>query len=334
MPPAWAAQPRAGVSAPPARVRPQLPADIEETFLPATFAPGPKETLLYRPGLLGSVAAHWTRASASVDEWRTLYWWTSLDGDAPDWNGAVELGSWPDLETEPDADAGFADAPASALAGKRRTRTNSRLETHVYRKRPLVLWRSKKPRLISQVGEEEAAFQGRLRDALREARDLRVEKLRKRYAPKLKRLQDQIARADQRVEREDEEYSGHKLQTAISVGATLLGAVFGRKLSSVGGATTAMRGAGRAMRQRGDIGRAKESAERLRERLAELEGEFEEELAEFESSLAPEDVEISEVRIAPRKSDLEVERLVWVWAPWRIDANGVATPAFDLAPLE
>ena len=47
---------------------------------------------------------------------------------------------------------------------------------------------------------------GSLGDALRQDRDLRVGKVRKRYAPKLTRLQDQVTRAQQRVEVEQSQY--------------------------------------------------------------------------------------------------------------------------------
>jgi hypothetical protein len=58
--------------------------------------------------------------------------------------------------------------------------------------------------------------------------------LRERYAPKLARLGDRIRRAPQRVEVEKSQYRQQKMQTVVSIGATVLGALFGRKLGSVG----------------------------------------------------------------------------------------------------
>ena len=64
------------------------------------------------------------------------------------------------------------------------------LGTHLYRERPLVLLRCARPKATSRPGESDGEFSGRLRDLQHEARDLAVEKLRKRYAPKLARLAD------------------------------------------------------------------------------------------------------------------------------------------------
>ena len=126
----------------------------------------------------------------------------------------------------------------------------------------------------SSPGEMEGEFRARLTQLAREQRDRKLAKLEKRYAPKLARLNERIRKAEARIGREKSQYTQQKVQTAISVGATVLGALFGRKVASagtVGRATTAMRGAGRTAREKGDIARAKREVEAQQQRLAELE---------------------------------------------------------------
>ena len=198
------------------------------------------------------------------------------------------------------------------------------LKTHLYRNRPLLLWRCRKPKLLSKPGEPEGEFIASLRD-------LAMEKIRKKYKKKLASLQDKIRRAEEKVDREKSQYKQQKAQTVISIGATLLGALVGRKLTSagtMGKATTAMRGMGRSGRERGDIGRAEENLEVLNEKLEELKAEFEEGLAEVRDGFEVEDVEHEELRIAPRKSDRAVDQLLLVWTPWTVDADGIAEEAF------
>ncbi|MHC5004265.1 MAG: ATP-binding protein, partial [Planctomycetota bacterium] len=178
-------------------------------------------------------------------------------------------------------------------------------------------------------GETQGEFRGRVRDAVHERRDLEMEKLRGRYGSKLASLQEQIRKAEQRVEREQSQYKQQKFQTAVSVGATILGALFGRKLGSVGKATTAARGAGRAAREKGDIDRAEETVEALREKLAALEAELQDELDGVKKRLDSTAMELEELSVAPRKTDLAVDRLALAWTPWRVDATGIAEPMFD-----
>ena len=110
-----------------------------------------------------------------------------------------------------------------------------------------------------------------------EERDEAAEKLRMKHASKARTLEDRIRRARQKIEKEKEEASQEKLNTMISLGATLLSAFTGRKklsASTLGRATTALRGAGRSSGRGGDVERAEESAEALVEELAELNREL------------------------------------------------------------
>jgi hypothetical protein len=150
----------------------------------------------------------------------------------------------------------------------------------------------------------------------RENRDLELGKLKRRFSPKVARLRDRIDKAQERVSREESQYQHQKLQTAISFGATLLGALTGRKLGSsrtVGRATTAARTAGRAVREREDIARARKEVDRLKAKLAELEETFEEKVEKLKELPAPSEIELEEVSIRPRKSDISVVLMALAW---------------------
>jgi len=56
--------------------------------------------------------------------------------------------------------------------------------------------------------------------------------LRKKYAPKITTSKEKARKAQQAVERETSQASQAKMQTAVSVGATLLGAFMGCKAMS------------------------------------------------------------------------------------------------------
>ena len=316
--------------------RPAIPAGIAERFLPVIQRPGAGEQLVYRAELGAVATLHYTNSAAAVDEWEQVAVMAPLPetGSSSPWTLGREVGrAAPDVEAEPEPAARFAELPPMASNARTYARWQKMLVTHLYRTRPLLLWRCRSPKLLSIVGEAEGDFRGRLRGAEREQRDLAVEQLRRRYAPKVARLQDQIARAEQRVDIEQSQYKQKKLQTAISIGATVVGALFGRKMRSVGTvgrAATAMRGAGRAARERGDIARAGERLEVLQGRLAQLEADLHSDLDEVQAPVTAVP-ELTEVKVAPRKSDLEIERLELIWVPWRIDADGVASAAHSVS---
>ena len=121
----------------------------------------------------------------------------------------------------------------------------------------------------------------------REERDAAIDALRKEYAPKVHRAEEKARRAAQIVEREEGQLRGAGLQTAVSAGATILTAIFGRKkvsYSTIDRGTTTARGAARAMEQREDVKRAKENLAQAEQELEELKAKVEEEVARIRAA--------------------------------------------------
>ncbi len=298
--------------------RPVVPPGIEEVFLARPTGEGSGS--MYRPALLGEADLHYSRTALGVDEWRRVVCLAPLDEEVmPDpWRDSRVSEEPLRLVPSPDPLIGFAPLPARAAQRSSYRSWSSALKGHLYRERPLHMWRCRAPKLASEVGESQADFRIRVREAVREIRDEALDKLRKRYAAKLVRLDAAIGRAEERVERETSQYSQQKMQTAISVGATVLDALIGRKKvsrGSVGRATTAMRGAGRASRERDDVRRAEENLAAARARREEMDRELQREVDELRAIYSVDAAELEEVRVAPRKSDIAVHRLTLAWIP-------------------
>jgi hypothetical protein len=289
---------------------------------------GPGNRLLYRPALLGRARLHFVAKRNGVDLWRqeAALAPTAEFGKDP-WIEAERLiGSDLSLQGEKHPGGTFASLPSAAASAKNYRLWTRSLKNRLYRSHSLSIWKCPALKTVSKQGESERDFRARLSQFAREHRDLAVEKLRKKYAPKLARLQERIRKAEQKVEQQKTQYQSQKIQSVISIGATLLGAVLGRKSSTIGRATTAARGVGRAAREKSDIGRAEDSLEMLQEKLIELESEFESEVESLEDKLDLESLQLKEVRITPRKSDIEVTDLALLWIPWRVDRDGIASP--------
>jgi hypothetical protein len=166
-------------------------------------------------------------------------------------------------------------------------------------------------KLRSKPGETKDEFAARVQLTKREHRDLALEKLSAELAKKLKKIDAGIRRAEARVEREKGQYDQQKLQTGISMGATVLGAILGSR--SMGRATTAARGAGRVAREREDVRRAEDELQDLLGSRRALELEAQDEVRALRAEMDLESAELEEVLVRPRKSDISVSdiRLAW-----------------------
>jgi hypothetical protein len=313
--PSVAAQSTIQVAPQPMKVaKPVLPAGVDEYYL---RSPAGESALA--PRILGIARLHYVDKAASIDAWQTRSWLAPLDdGESkPDWSAAEESGDIKDRVTKlPPANAAYTDAPAAVLRAASYPAWSKDLESYVYESAGMTLYRS--PLVGSAAtGSDESEVRARVALALREKRDAEVDKLRKKYAPRLTTLQDQIRRANERIEREQSQLSQQKLQTAISFGTSLLGALLGRKALSVSNANrigSAARSAGRIGRESSDVTRAAESREVLEQRLTDLQNELEQEVARLQGELDPQTAAIEKIEIRPRKADVEVTTLALVWS--------------------
>lgn len=311
--------------------KPAGPADVPEYFVrPA----GPVVGWSYRAGAVGLSKMHFVDAKTGTDTWVSYVHvapWAGAGGDIQ-WDRARTLaGGGAALERQAVPGAGFAAIPAAALRAANYADGAKTLKTYLYQNVTLDIQACPELKLASRPGESEGDFRARLGVLMREKRDLEVEALRRRYAPRLATLQEQLRRVQARVAAEKAQLGQQTLQTAISVGATILGALFGRKAFSVGNvgrAATAARGAGRAMRERGDIQRAMESVEAVQAQVDALQQEFEREAAGVQGRLDSATAELSRATLRPRKSDIAVSEVALVWLPCAAGADGAAEPLF------
>jgi len=325
----------AAVSTPPAAApasRPPIGTGIAEYFLQATKGTG---TVLYKPMIAGFAKLHFVDSKLSLDEWQTAGWLAPLDdgGGNASWEDASRDATLKSrLAGNPVDGAEYGDLPGSALRAASYSGWAKALQSHLYETARASVFACDTFKAASKAGESEGDFRARLTLAAREKRDEAVAELRKRWAVKIQQLQDQMRRAEERREREKNQLSDRRVQTAVSIGSSILGALLGRKamsatnLNRVG---SAARSATRMGRESQDVTRAEESLEVLQQRLADTQREVEAEVARLETTLDPTTLSLRAVEVPARKSDIAVGEVALVWTPWRKGADGFPAPAYD-----
>ena len=334
---AWPSAPAPGASAGtglrpgPERERPIVPPEAAEAFA-AVVRQVPGARLVYRPALYGLADLHFVQGT-QADLWQAQGYIAPLGADAGAlaWDAAEPSPQGFAMRDLPEPGSSFAEAPPAALNAKSYDTWKKSFASYLYQNAVVKLYQCPAFKISGKAGETEADLRIRLREAVREGRDRDLEKLRARYAPKLASLQDRIRRAEERISREQSQYQQQQVQTAISVGATVLGAILGRRsrgLGSIGRATTAARGAGRAAREKQDVARASAEAAEFRQQLASLEAEFQAAAASLAQSADPDTAPVTELVVRPRKADTTIRRLSLAWLPAWVGPDGAATDAW------
>lgn len=303
-----------------------MPVDIPQFYVPLRRPVPAGSRLLYTPGLLGAARLHYMRVGAQVDLWAepVLLAEFPAAGETVRWEEATELdGRGLPLAEQPAAEAERGDLPPEASATASYADWRKSFEAFVYQQRPLTVYSCASPKAVSRPGEDEGAFRARLEQMAREQRDLAVEKLREKYAAEVVAIRERIRRAEDHLARETAERNRQAMQATLSVGETLIGALFGRKTLSrrnVERAGAAMRRAGRTAGEFSDVTRARETITEQQAKLAALEQELAAELAQVQTAL-PEPV-VEEIVIRPRKNELMVTAFGIGWLPWAVEGPG------------
>ena len=162
---------------------------------------------------------------------------------------------------------------------------------------------------------------------MKEERDLEVEKLRAKYGSKLATIQEQLRKAIQKVEKERMQSKNQQMQAGVTVVTSILGAVFGRKLSA-GSIASGTRAAGRLGAEKQDVALAEESVDAVQARYDKLNQQFEEEATKLLEGAVAENLKLEESTISPKKTDITINTFALCWTPWVVNEKGEAEQAW------
>jgi hypothetical protein len=297
--------------------RPVVPPGVQEFFLP----PAGAGAVSYLPGLLGAARVTFSDRSLGIDTTKEVLYLAPITDEAVpvDWARARPLAlTTADLLRHPEEDgARFAPLPAVAAQPRKYAAWQKAFASFVAQNERFDVLRHPTLRTTARSGESERDFRIRLQQEGRTVRDEALDAVKRKYAPKQAALAERLRRAQQAVEREQQQASDQKVQTAVSMGATLLGAIFGNKkigVGSIGRATTAARGVGRTMKEASDVQRATETVESVKAAVAALEGQLAEDLAAVSARL-DQDASLERISLAPKRGQVEVQFVALAWSP-------------------
>jgi hypothetical protein len=270
------------------------------------------ENIVYHPYILGGATLTFSDKQAGLDHVKDVIFITPVTDDAVpvNWQNAQEIDlKFSEILKDPATEKSQFVHPPSVI---------NRIEKYGDWKKDFIVWLSQNNKLtlykdaltqsLSRAGESEKDFRLRIGQKVRENRDESAEKLRKKYAPRLAAIQEKINRAKQKMNLENDQVRQQNVQTAISIGTSLLGAFMGRRTSSLA------RGIGRSMKERKDVQYAKESLESLNQQLLNVQSEFDSEVASLNTKTNQQDV-LETALFKPNKNDISVKLLSLVWYP-------------------
>lgn len=299
--------------------RPVLPPEIAQHYLPPS--PGAKGAITYEPVLLGAVSVRFSDTKTKIDTTREMTLLTPVIDDAVpvEWTECEETTTTPDeLQSEPVEGAAFAPLAAAASKAKSYAGWSKDLIAWVSANQTLEILHSQGLGKLSNPGESERDFRVRLAQTARESRDAETQRIREKYAPKIASLEEKVRKAELTLEKEQREASSRKVETVLSIGASLLGAFLGKSRiskTSVRSVASAAKDLGRSAKESSDAGRAAENLEAFRQELDALKAQAEADIQSLQARMDPMAEEFARIVIRPKKTNVSVKLLSLAWRP-------------------
>jgi len=279
--------------------------------IPQYFMPNTSPSKQYVATLMADCTLNFFNQSRGIDEEEKYCLNLEVDTSdrRPDWdmasNDTEEASRLDRLPTREPEGVQYAEIPKYLENDKSLKATSKSLSDWLYHEHVLELYRCKSPKLESYAYESKGDFKIRVSDALNDKKERAIETLQERYGKKEKVLLDRLNRYQHNFQKQQADSTS----SAMNVGITLLGALFGKSRASIG------RAGSRALKERGDVGRAKERVEKVEDDLRALEDEVEDKINDLMDEFDIDSVIIDDFQIKPRRSDIRINDIAVVWKP-------------------
>lgn len=299
-------------------VKPKLPEGTAEFFIPSDVS---ADNLCYVPAILRSAVVNFDDAKRKISGVSRVTLANPIDagGQRVLWDKFVDIPRDIDLSkwsSEPVEGAEFAELPGAAQKSATYTSIKKDYADWVYANHFMEVSHSPLLDAYSNPGEKVDEFKARITQTARELRDQAIEELRAKAAKSLKSLEDKAAKAQLKVETQQQQATSAKLSAAVSIGTSLLGAFLGRK-SGLGGLVKSsnITSASRVMREGQEAAAAAAELQTLHDDMAKLNKALEDEVQKLRDQYDPASLVLETFKLTPVKTRIQADAIGILWLP-------------------
>ena len=315
--------PREEISSQHQSLLPQLPAGVRHYFGEIESTAGTADTVQYHPYLLAAADVSFFSSRYKISYTETVSRAIPIStSDKPfSWIDSLSI-TFNDKLIGGSLNEGASFIQPSPITSRLTffDKLDKQFESYLYQSFKLILLQNKILKLTSQPGESQRDFTIRLREAAHQKRELEKERLKRSFEKKVQSIEKKIITVENVINRENEQYQERLMDTAISVGSTLLGAFLGGR-SARSGMTRAARSASRIRKEKADIERARAKKVQLNNEIAALNKDFEEQIEEIAQKYDSMVEAVQEIPLRPKKADIIQTFFGVIWIPFQKDQS-------------
>ncbi len=307
--------------------QPPVSSNIAQYFLPVNgnnqLAAGGGGQLVYRPVLLAQAVVRYQDRKAGIYTARVFTYAVPEVRQAGliHWEEhQIDSINSREIRSEPQGQAVFGDVPPGLTESKRMTALKREATDMLYNTAMLVIPFNPDLKIYGSPDADFSEFQTAVAQAAREQRDAEMDKLSRKYADRMEKLEDNLKKKDMELRAEKKELGDRRREELFTTGEALLSLWQGRTNYTL----SRMSRATRYRRQtKEDISESYDSLDELEKEMGEVEAEFEQVLEQTNQKWAQIANNTQEHVINPYKKDIQLELFGIGWLPgWYMVQNG------------
>ncbi|ASM37870.1 MAG: DUF87 domain-containing protein [Campylobacter sputorum] len=272
------------------------------------------EDLNLEPYLLANAKIRFFDSKKNIDIIKDTQMLLFLDGEnSINWDDAsqnLQLA----LQNESKENSKYSSLPSFISSLKNFISQEKDFKEYLYRNIKLYLYSALDMTSIPNESKEE--FMIRLQDKCNEILEKTTDEITAKFEKEKNKIEDKLSKAMIKLEKEKNDLKSEGINAVINIGTSILGAIFGGKIASrtnMGKVATGARSAGRVLNQKKDVEYASQSIESINEELSTIVANFENEINELKNRYDIKNIQIQEIALSPKKSDIFDEKITLVW---------------------
>lgn len=293
--------------------KPLLPLLLEEKFIYNTI----NDNYYLQGYLLLSCKIHFVNSAKNIDMIENYSYTYYLNEDDNEFMvDDLEEFIQNNFQTKSRENSSYYPIPSFIQNEKSLKNIEKTFSNFIYTNKRLNLYKIEKLKLISKPKESLQDFKIRVQDRLNESIDEEIEKIKIKFIKQEEQLQKKLQTLQSKLQREQQQASKATADTIISIGASILGAFFGKSLlnkTNISKVATTARGANRVLKEKSDVNVVQEDIEELNYEIDKLKEELQIQIDKINNEFKMTNFQIEETFFKPKRGDIFDLKIELLW---------------------
>lgn len=286
-----------------------LPEFITQKYLYQTN----QNEYILQPCIFCTCMVNFSSSKYNIEEKKQISFYVNLDEDDIDFSQNENIQDI-NFEDKPRKNSTFLAVPNYIIEDFKSLEKS--FKNYIYHNEKLNIFTCKALKLTSNTLTTKEAFIAQMQDKIQELKNEKLQLEKENLYKKQEQLDIKIIKAEQKLKKEQEDVNVKTTNAIISVGSSILGAIFGKGLftrSNISKASSSARSIRSTFKEKNDVKLAEENIQNLLEQKEELKQIFQDNIEQIHEQFALENFPTQSLHVKPRRADIYDCKIKLLW---------------------